>query len=196
VNLTKTGDIAFDTAAMRLKVSTGAAQATSNCNVLELRHTIAHNVAQWCTLQCSAAPAEHTIGTGEGLVAYFKMEGTGNITPAGSNAVAVMEVINEHAGTGVSDVLIARQNATGQTVVNIAKVECVAGTATNGVLITNSGTMTSAIKITGAITNAFNFTSVSGAVATQAGGTLTITKKIKIIDDAGATIYIAAGTIA
>jgi hypothetical protein len=42
---------------------------------------------------------------------------------------------------------------------------------------------------------AFRFAS-GGGISTQAGGTLTITKKIAIYDDAGNLIYIPAGTIA
>jgi len=48
---------------------------------------------------------------------------------------------------------------------------------------------------TGAFDAAFKFDTSSG-ITTQAGGTLTITKKIAIVDDAGNTIYIPAGTIA
>jgi hypothetical protein len=47
----------------------------------------------------------------------------------------------------------------------------------------------------GTQTHAMEFATSSG-IATQAGGTLTITKKIAIKDDAGNTIYIPAGTIA
>lgn len=47
----------------------------------------------------------------------------------------------------------------------------------------------------GSNTHAIEFKTSSG-ISTQAGGTLTITKKIAIKDDGGNTIYIAAGTIA
>lgn len=47
----------------------------------------------------------------------------------------------------------------------------------------------------GAFDAAMKFDASSG-IATQSGGTLTITKKIAIVDDAGNVIYIPAGTIA
>jgi hypothetical protein len=165
VNLLNTGNVAGDLAAARFKLATGAAQALVNVNVLELRETIAHNVAQWATLQASCAPAAHTIGVGEGLVGYFAMDGSGTITPAGSNAVAVLEVINNHTGAGVSDVAIVRNNATGFGATNVLKVENIIGTATNliNALIT-AGTVTNAINISGACTTGINI----GAGATNA----------------------------
>jgi hypothetical protein len=47
----------------------------------------------------------------------------------------------------------------------------------------------------GSATAAFRFETGSG-ITTQTSGSLTMTKKIAIIDDAGNTIYIQAGTIA
>jgi|WetSurMetagenome_2_1015567.scaffolds.fasta_scaffold13867_4 hypothetical protein len=158
VNLSNTGNVAKDIAAARLKVATAGAQASVNCNVLELRHTIAHNVAQWATLQCSAAPAAHTIGVGEGLVGYFAMDGTGTITPAGSNAVAVMEVINNHTGAGVSDVAIFRNNATGYGATNIIKAENIIGTVTSLIkALVTAGTVTNGIEISGLMSRGINF---------------------------------------
>jgi hypothetical protein len=50
------------------------------------------------------------------------------------------------------------------------------------------------ISATDNVATTFKFTAQT--ITTQAGGTLTITKKIAITDDAGNTIYIPAGTIA
>ena len=153
VNLTNATNVSGDLAAARLKLITTAACAATNLNVLELRCTIGGNINQWATLQCSCAPAAHTITTGEGLVSYFKMEGSGAITPAGSNAVAVMEVINEHLGTGVSDVAIFRNNATGYGAGNVVKIENIIGTATNLLhVLRTAGTVTNGINIEGTLT--------------------------------------------
>jgi hypothetical protein len=165
-------------AAARFKVVSAAAQTTTNLNVLELRHTIGHNVAQWATLQCSADPAAHTITTGEGLVAYFAMDGTGTITPAGSNKVAVMEVINNHTGAGVDNTAIFRNNATGYGCTNIVGIENIIGTATSLLdLLVTAGTVTNGIKIAGTMTNGINIAGAgitygvltSGIFATAAG---------------------------
>ncbi len=58
-----------------------------------------------------------------------------------------------------------------------------------------SKTATAVITIKDKETLLADFTSAA-CIATQAGGTLTITKKIAVKDDEGNTVYIPVGTIA
>jgi hypothetical protein len=184
VNLTNATNVSGDLAAARLKLITTAACAATNLNVLELRCTIGNNINQWATLQCSCAPAAHTITTGEGLVSYFKMEGSGTITPAGSNAVAVMEVINEHLGGGVSDVAIFRNNATGYGAANILTVENIVGTTTIGInILRTAGTLQYGIAFSGIMESGLNFS--AALTSTNTDGTI-ITTRSTWIDHATA----------
>lgn len=183
VNLTNATNVSGDLAAARLKLITTGACAATNLNVLELRETIGGNINQWATLQASCAPGAHAITTGEGLVGYFAMDGTGTITPAGSNAVAVLEAINNHTGAGVSDVAIFRNNATGFGAGNIVKVENIIGTATNALyILRTAGTVTNGINIKGTMTNDINFQ--SGSTISDASHldieTLDDTKRVRL----------------
>jgi hypothetical protein len=64
-----------------------------------------------------------------------------------------------------------------------------------GAAITANDNTSVGLKMSTPASLTFEFASGSG-ISTQAGGTLTITKKIAIKDDAGNTIYIPCGTIA
>lgn len=194
VNIKKSGNIQFDTAAARLRVDTGGAQALSAVGCLQLRQNLGHNIGSSAILNASVnVSAAVAVGLGSLLGGYFSIEGSGAITKAGSNDCTVLVAVNNNTGGGIDNVFIAMQNGTGTTVTDIAKIVCTHGVATNGLHIYNTatdGTMTTAIKIFGALTNVFDFTGASGAVLEDNQAFPDKAGSIKIKTPAGATAYI------
>jgi len=196
INIKKSGNIQFDTAAARLRVDTNGAQALSAVGCLQLRQNLAHNVGSGAFLNASVnVSAAVTVGLGSVLGGYFSIEGSGAITKAGANDCTALVAVNNMAstGSGLDNVFIAMQNGTGSTVTDIAKIVCTHGTATNGLHIYNTatdGTMTTAIKIFGAITNAFDFTGASTCILEDNKSAPTVAGSIKILTPAGSVAYI------
>jgi len=195
VNLKNTGSSAYDIAAMRLRVDTGGATPLTNHNCVELRQSIAHNVNQSSILQASVSIDDAvTITTGECLAGYFSIQGTGTVTPAGPNAVAVLEATNVNTGGGITDVVLFSQNGTGTTVPDILHIKCDAGTATAAIKIENTGgTMPTALAIGSIGTQVIDFTNCTVVVA-AAGKTLTSTHAIPVKTPDGVVHFIFAGT--
>lgn len=135
VNITKSGDIAFDTAAARLKVVMGTAhQPTSAIGCLQLRQTIAYNMASSCILNADVTVSgATTVQTGSLLGGYFSIQGAGAITKAGDNDCSVLCVVNNHTGGGIDNVLVALQNGTTANVDEIVKIAVTNGTAGTGI---------------------------------------------------------------
>jgi len=153
VNIKKSGNIQFDTAAARLRVDTGGAQALSAVGCLQLRQNIGHNIGSSAILNASVnVSAAVTVGIGSLLGGYFSIEGSGLVTKAGSNDCTPLVAVNNNTGGGIDNVFVAMQNGTGTVVTEIVKVVCTHGTATNGLHIYNTptdGVMTTGLKITG-----------------------------------------------
>jgi len=194
VNIKKSGNIQFDTAAARLRVDTGAAQALSAVGCLQLRQNLGHNVGSGAILNAAVnVSAAVTVGLGSILGGYFSIEGSGAITKAGANDCTALVAVNNNTGGGVDNVFIAMMNGTGTTTTDIIKATCVHGTATNALHIYNTatdGTMTTAIKIFGAITNGFDFTGASGFITEDNNAAPNKAGTIKILTPAGAAAYI------
>lgn len=153
VNIKKSGNIQFDTAAARLRVDTGGAQALSAVGCLQLRQNLGHNIGSSAILNASVnVSAAVTVGLGSLLGGYFSIEGSGAITKAGANDCTPLVAVNNNTGGGIDNVFVAMQNGTGTTVTEIVKIVSVHGTATVGLQITATPTdsvMTTGIKITG-----------------------------------------------
>ena len=153
INIKKSGNIAFDTAAARLRVDTNGAQATSAIGCLQLRQNIAHNVASSAILNASITfGGAVTVGTGSLLGGYFSFEGAGPITKAGSNDCTPLVAVNNMSGAGCDNVFVAMQNGAGTTVSEIVKVVSVHGTATIGLHVyatVTDSVMTTGIQVTG-----------------------------------------------
>jgi hypothetical protein len=136
INIKKSGNIQFDTAAARLRVDTNGAQALSHIGCLQLRQNLAHNVGSSAIINASInISAAVAVGLGSILGGYFSIEGSGAITKAGSNDCTPLVAVNNNTGGGVDNVFIAMQNGVGTTVTEIAKIVAVHGTATNGLHI-------------------------------------------------------------
>lgn len=194
VNLKKKGDIAFDTAAARLRVDTDGAQPQSAVGCLQLRQNLAHNLASSAILNASVnVSAAVAVQTGSLLGGYFSIEGSGAVTKAGANDCTPLVAVNNNTGGGIDNVIVAMQNGTGTTVTEIVKIVCTHGTATNGLHIYNTatdGTMTTAIKIFGALTNVFDFTGASGAITEDNKAAPDKAGTIKILTPGGNVGYI------
>lgn len=152
VNIKNDGNVAFDVAAARFRVDTNGATALASHNVLELRAKVAHNVAASAVVQASADySAAVSITTGEVAIGYFSLDGVGAITLPGSNCASALIGSVTNTGTFVGTA-------------NIAYLRTAASTAiTNGILMSNLGTMTNAINLTtdAAVTNLINIGAVT-----------------------------------
>jgi len=161
VNIKNSGNVAFDVAAARLRVDTGATNALAAVGCLQLRQNLAHAVASSAILNASVnVSAAVTVGTGSLLGGYFSIEGSGQITKAGANDCSVLVAVNNNtnaAGT-VDNVFVALQNGTGSTVSEVILVDVTHGTATKGISIENSaGTLTTGIGFANTIGTGINF---------------------------------------
>lgn len=149
VNVKKSGNIAFDTAAARFRVDTNGAQATSAVGCLQLRQNLGHNLASSAILNASVnVSAAVTVGSGSLLGGYFSIEGSGAITKAGDNDCTPLVAVNNNTGGGVDNVFIAMQNGTGTTVSEIVKICTTNGTSTVGLAF--EGAMGKGINFAGA----------------------------------------------
>lgn len=147
VSLQSNTSVAADITAARLRVNTGAANTLTAVNVLEMRSSLGHNVGSHANLQASTSISTSITSTGDLLVGYFSLQGSGTITS--SNHVNVLEATNVSTCVGVKNVSHFTNN--GGTVTNILKLEGLnSATATNGLNITNtSGTITNGISLSG-----------------------------------------------
>lgn len=146
VNLKRTGNVAYDIAAARLRVDTGGAMALGNLGCLQLRQNIGHNVGASSMINASVnVSAAVAVGYGSILCGYFSIEGSGTITKAGPNDCTPLVAVNNNTGGGIDNVFIAMQNGTGTTVTEIAKIIAVHGTATNGLHIYATATDSSIV---------------------------------------------------
>lgn len=146
-------------AAARLRSDTNIA-STANHYGLQLRTAVAHNVASAYTINASMNIGAIAIGTGSVAVGSFYLEGTGAITPAGSNPIDVVNITNVHSGTGVSNCLNVCNNtastldaATGGSVIVASNLQ---GPATNMLYLDNNNTCANGIKIDGSYTVGIN----------------------------------------
>ena len=200
VNLSNTGNAAFDIAAARFRVDTGGATPTANHNCLQLRQSIGHSVAQAATLQASASISGATTMTGEFHVGYFATEGSGVLTHANTSTpgglyTTVLMAVNRATGaqadtTGLTDVAVIQHNAA-TTIGRIALVSCMGtgatigldvdcntGTLATGIAVTSSGgTVTTGVAVTANCTTGLSLTGAmtTGISVTNAPNTLAYT---------------------
>jgi hypothetical protein len=149
VNINNTGATSTSNfAAARLRSDTGAA-TTANHYGLQTRNLISHNVASAYGINASMFITTVAIGTGSVAVISAYLEGTGNITPAGSNPVDVVNITNVHSGTGVTNCLNVCNN-TASTITTLATLSNLqAGTLTDAMLFDlQLGTITSVLHVT------------------------------------------------
>jgi hypothetical protein len=206
VNLKNSGNVAFDVAAARLRVDTGATNATAAVGCLQLRQNLGHNVASSAILNASVnVSAAVTVGTGSLLGGYFSIEGSGQIIKAGSNDCTVLVAVNNNTNSSntVDNVFVALQNGTGSTVSEIVLVDVTNGTATTGISIENSaGTLTTGLKFSNTVTTGISFTGTATTHIDFTSATITpeatrANSCIAIGDRLGAkTIAMTAGGVA
>lgn len=194
VHLDSNTSVAKDIAAARLRVDTDAANTLTAVGCLQLRQTIGHNVASSAILNASVSIAgTPAVQTGSILGGYFSIEGSGTITKAGDNDCTPLVAVNNNTGGGIDNVFVAMMNGTGTSVDEIVKIVCEHGTAKAGLDIekTANGTaLTTAIKIAGAMTQVFDFTGVTTAIAEDNKTAPDKAGTIKILTPAGAVAYI------
>lgn len=169
VHLHSAVSAAYDIAAARFRVDTSAANTANALGCLQLRQSIAHNVASSAILNASVSvDGAVTVQTGSLLGGYFSIEGTGAVTKAGDNDCTVLTAVKNGTGTGIDNVFVAMMNGTGATVSEIGRFVCEHGTATVGIAIekTTNGT---AIGTGLTITNATKGIDVSCAVLGATG---------------------------
>jgi len=188
VNIKNSGDAAFDVAAMRLRCDTGAAVATANQHVLQLRQNLSHNVASSTILSASTTiGGAVTVGTGSILGGYFSFEGTGAITAAGTNPINLLNVSNLHTGGGVTEIFNVYMGGTTTTVAAMAQFNVGAGTATAGVIISRTaGTLTTGLSFTGTQATAISMASASTTGINVSGVVATVLKVSKAAATAAA----------
>jgi len=147
IHLDSNTSVAKDLACARFRVDTDAASTLTSLTTLQLRSSIAHNVAAMAGLNCSVNVDDAvTIQTGELVVGYFSLDGTGALTNAGSNE---------------SSALVASVTNTGSTITNGLWIRTAASTTvTNGLQILNGGTMTTGIVLSGTLSTGIDFTDV------------------------------------
>ncbi len=174
VNLASNSTIAKNITAARFRVDTVVANTLTAVYGIQIRNAIAHDVASFYGCHASANLGTFAVITGAIAVGSFYLEGTGTITPAGSNPIDVCNVTNVHSGTGVTNCLNVCNN-TASAVGTVATFSNLAGvvtdmiyihndnTTTNGLHVDNDGTMATGILLEGAITTGI---SVSGACTT------------------------------
>lgn len=164
VNLASNTSIAKNISAARFRVDTSAANTLTAVYAMQMRNTIAHDVASAYTCHASMNVGTMAVITGSMAVSSFYLEGTGTITPAGSNPIDVTNITNVHSGTGVSNCLNVCNN-TASAVGTVATLSNLAGVVTDMLYINNANTATSAIHLTaGTLTNVIN---VAGAATTS-----------------------------
>jgi hypothetical protein len=160
VNLASNSTIAKNITAARFRVDTVAANTLTAVYGIQVRNAIAHDVASAYGCHASMNLGTMAVITGAIAVGSFYLEGTGTITPAGSNPIDVVNATNVHSGTGVSNVLNVCNN-TASAVGTVSTMSNLAGVVTDMLYINNANTATSAIHITaGTLTNVIN---VAGA---------------------------------
>jgi len=168
VHLHSNTSVAKDIAAARLRVDTATANTLNAVGCLQLRQSLAHDLASSAILNASVSvDGAVAVQTGSLLGGYFSIEGTGAITKAGDNDCTPLVAVNNNTGGGVDNVFVAMMNGTGQTVSEIIHAVCEHGTATIGVNIekTSNGTaLTTGLQLTGAMTT-YIATSGTGATA-------------------------------
>ena len=139
IHLDSNTSVAKDLACARFRVDTDAASTLTSLTTLQLRSSISHNVAAMAGINCSVNVDDAvTIQTGELVVGYFSLDGTGALTNAGSNE---------------SSAIVASVTNTGAAITNGVWIRTAASTeVTNGLQIINGGTMTNGIVIDSATT--------------------------------------------
>ena len=163
VNISNTGAASTSNfAAARLRSDTGAA-STANHYGLQTRNSIAHDVSSAYGINASMNFGTVSIGTGSVAVISAYLEGTGNITPAGSNPIDVVNITNVHSGTGVTNCLNVCNN-TASTITTLATLSNLqAGTLTDAMLFDlQLGTITSVLHVTN-VAATTNLIKLSGA---------------------------------
>jgi hypothetical protein len=170
IHLDSNTSVAKDVAAARFRVDTDAAATLTAINPVEIRASIAHAVGGHTALGVSSSVDGAVACTGDYLAGYFNIQGTGAITS--SNHVNVLEATNTNTSETVKNVAHFTQNATGGTVVDVTKIENIAGTCTSLLEIARTaGTVTNGLIFTGTMTNHINTDTGTLSIAgvTQAG---------------------------
>jgi hypothetical protein len=194
VHLDSNTSVAKDIAAARLRVDTDVDNTLTAIGCLQLRQSIGHNVASSAILNASVSiSGTPAVQTGSILGGYFSIEGSGVITKAGDNDCTPLVAVNNNTGGGIDNVIVAMMNGTGTSVDEIVKIVCEHGTAKAGLDIekTANGTaLTTAIKISGTMTQIFDFTDVVTAVLEDSKAAPDKAGSIAILTPAGAVAYI------
>ena len=143
-------NVAKDIAAARFRVDTDSTVTLAAIGNLQLRQSLAHNLASSAILNASVSIDDAvTVGSGSILGGYFSIEGSGAVTKAGGNDTTPLVAINNNTSDGsVDNVFRAAQNGTGTTVSEIIHVIASNGTATTGINFEEtSGTITTDISL-------------------------------------------------
>lgn len=156
VHLDSNTSVNANIAAARLRVDTIAANTLTNVYALQTRNTIANDVASAYGINASMSFGTMAVQTGSCAVISAYLEGTGNITPAGSNPIDVVNITNVHSGTGVTNCLNVCNN-TASAVSTVATLSNLQGAVTSMLYINNANTATNGILFAGTYTNVIDF---------------------------------------
>lgn len=148
VHLDSNTSVNANITAARFRVDTIVANTLTNVYGIQIRNSIANDVASFYGCHASANVGAIVVQTGAIAVGSFYLEGTGAITPAGANPIDVVNATNVHSGAGVSNVLNICNN-TASAVGSVATFSNLSGAVTNMIYINNANTTTYGINMAG-----------------------------------------------